>query len=208
MMHNTSAQNKADWANFSKYAAANPQEKSGQVVFMGNSITEGWKNSRPDFFTKNGYIGRGIGGQTSSQMLVRFRKDVLELQPRAVVILAGTNDIAQNQGFISLENVLGNIISMVELAQHHKIEVLLCSVLPAYEFSWRAEIQDAADQIIQLNTLIRYYADSNGIPFVDYHSALKDERNGLPEKYAKDGVHPTAAGYEIMEDVLQAKLKK
>ena len=206
-MQNISAQNKADWANFSKYEAANPQEEKGKVVFMGNSITEGWKNARPDFFSKNGYIGRGIGGQTSAQMLVRFRKDVLELQPRAVVILAGTNDIAQNQGFISLENTLGNIVSMVELAQHHHIEVILCSALPAYEFGWRPEIKDAADQIIQLNTLIRTYAESNGITFVDYHSALKDDRNGLPPKYAKDGVHPTVEGYEIMEQILQNALK-
>lgn len=206
-MQNMSAQNKTDWANFSKYAAANSHEKSEQVVFMGNSITEGWKNARPDFFSKNGYIGRGIGGQTSAQMLVRFRRDVLELHPKAVVILAGTNDIAQNQGYIALENVLGNIVSMVELAQHHHIDVYLCSALPAHEFGWRPEIQDAADQIIQLNTLIRTYAESNGIPFVDYHAALKDERNGLSEEYAKDGVHPTATAYEIMENTLQKVLK-
>lgn len=207
MAHHMSAQNKTDWANFGKYEAANAQEKSGQVVFMGNSITEGWKNQRPEFFSKNSYIGRGIGGQTSAQMLVRFRKDVIDLQPKAVVILAGTNDIAQNQGYISQENILGNIQSMVELAQHHHIKVYLCSVLPAYEFGWRKEIQDVANQIVQLNTLIRSYAESKGIPYVDYHSALKDERNGLSVEHAKDGVHPTAAAYEIMEATLQKQLK-
>ncbi len=207
MAHHMSAQNKTDWANFGKYEAANAQEKSGQVVFMGNSITEGWKNQRPEFFTTNGYIGRGIGGQTSAQMLVRFQRDVIDLKPKAVVILAGTNDIAQNQGYISQENILGNIQSMVELAQHHNIQVYLCSVLPAYEFGWRKEIQDVANQIVQLNTLIRSYAESKGIPYVDYHSALKDERNGLSAEHAKDGVHPTAAAYEIMEATLQKQLK-
>lgn len=207
MAHHMSAQNKTDWANFGKYEAANAQEKSGRVVFMGNSITEGWKNQRPEFFTTNGYIGRGIGGQTSAQMLVRFRRDVIDLKPKAVVILAGTNDIAQNQGYISQENILGNIQSMVELAQHHNIKVYLCSVLPAYEFGWRKEIQNVSNQIVQLNTLIRSYAESKGIPYVDYHSALKDGRNGLSAEHAKDGVHPTAAAYEIMEATLQKQLK-
>ncbi len=202
-----SAQEKTDWANFSKYATENLQEEKGKIVFMGNSITEGWKRSRPDFFAEHGYIGRGIGGQTSSQMLIRFRRDVIDLEPRAVVILAGTNDIAQNQGFITLENVLGNIVSMVELAQQNNIEVYLCSVLPAHEFKWRPSVTDASDQILQLNALIKGYAQSKGITYVDYHSVLKDSRNGLAENHAKDGVHPTEEAYQIMEEVLRKAIK-
>lgn len=202
------AQNKKDWANFAKYETANAHEEEGQVVFMGNSITEGWARWRPDFFKANKYIGRGIGGQTSAQMLARFPNDVVALKPRAVVISAGTNDIAQNQGYISLEDILKNVQGMAELARSNNIKVYLTSVLPAYAFDWRPAIKDAADQIIKLNSMIRAYAEKEGFDYVDYHSSLKDERNGLPEKFAKDGVHPTGPAYEIMEKVLQAKLKK
>lgn len=200
--YNALAQQKDDWANFSKYEKDNIQAPKGAVVFMGNSITEGWNRTHPHFFTENGYICRGIGGQTTMQMLVRFRKDVIDLQPKAVVILAGTNDIARNNGYISLENTLGNIISMVELAQANNIQVILCSVLPAYEFGWRKELQPASD-IVLLNEMIRQYAVKQDIPYVDYHSALKDDRNGLPEKYAPDGVHPNSDAYQIMEKALK-----
>lgn len=200
-----SAQTKDDWANFARYAEANKTAATGQVVFMGNSITQGWPKADPDFFLDNNYIGRGIGGQTTSQMLVRFRRDVIDLKPKAVVILAGVNDIARNTGFITLENIFGNIVSMVELAQANNIKVVLCSVLPASSFRWRPELQPA-DDIINLNQMISTYAADNDIPYVDYHTALKDEKNGLPEKYAKDGVHPTAEGYEIMKELLQPVL--
>lgn len=197
-----------DWANFSRYEAANKTVKTpSKVVFMGNSITEGWWNNDSLFFKTNGYIGRGISGQTTSQMLVRFRADVIDLKPKAVVILAGTNDIAQNTGYISLENVMGNIISMVELAKANRIDVILCSVLPAQDFSWRKGLEPA-DKIVELNKMIKAYADRNKLPYVDYHSALKDERNGLPEKYSNDGVHPTLEGYKIMEKVISPALKK
>lgn len=151
------------------------------------------------YFQNNRYIGRGIGGQTTAQMLVRFRADVINLQPKAVVILAGTNDIAQNNGYISPENILGNIISMAELAKANNIDVVLCSILPAYEYSWRKGLEPAG-KIIALNKMIKEYADKNNLTYVDYHSAMKDERNGLPEKYSKDGVHPTMDGYVIMEN--------
>lgn len=197
-----------DWANFGRYEAANKTVKApSKVVFMGNSITEGWWNNDSLFFKTNGYIGRGISGQTTSQMLVRFRADVIDLKPKAVVILAGTNDIAQNTGYISLENVMGNIISMVELAKANRIDVILCSVLPAQDFSWRKGLEPA-DKIVELNKMIKAYADRNKLPYVDYHSALKDERNGLPEKYSNDGVHPTLEGYKIMEKVISPALKK
>lgn len=197
-----------DWANFSRYEAANKTvKKSPKVVFMGNSITEGWWNNDSLFFKANGYIGRGISGQTSSQMLVRFRTDVINHKPKAVVILAGTNDIAQNTGYISLENVMGNIISMAELAKANRIDVILCSVLPALDFSWRKGLEPA-DKIVELNKMIKAYADRNKLTYVDYHSALKDERNGLPEKYSNDGVHPTLEGYKIMEKIISPALKK
>lgn len=197
-----------DWANFGRYEAANKTVKTpSKVVFMGNSITEGWWNNDSLFFKTNGYIGRGISGQTTSQMLVRFRADVINLKPKAVVILAGTNDIAQNTGYISLENVMGNIISMVELAKANRIDVILCSVLPAYDFSWRKGLEPAG-KIVELNKMIKAYADRSKLTYVDYHSALKDERNGLPEKYSNDGVHPTLEGYKIMEKIISPALKK
>ena len=201
------AQEKSDWANFAKYAEANKTAPRGGVVFMGNSITQGWVSTHPDFFTKNNFIGRGISGQVSSQMLVRFRRDVIDLKPTTVVILAGTNDIAQNNGFITLENTLGNIISMAELAKANGIRVILCSVLPAYEFDWRKELRPA-DDVIALNKLIHAYAQSNKIPYVDYHTSMKDENNGLPLKYAEDGVHPNSDGYSLMEKLVMEAINK
>lgn len=197
-----------DWAQFGRYAEANKSvETPTRVVFMGNSITDGWWNTDSLFFKNNRYIGRGIGGQTTAQMLVRFRADVIDLQPKAVVILAGTNDIAQNNGYIAPENILGNIISMAELAKANNIDVVLCSILPAYEYGWRKGLEPA-DKIIALNKMIKEYADRHNLTYVDYHSALKDARNGLPEKYSKDGVHPTMDGYKIMERLISEALKK
>ena len=127
-----------DWAQFGRYNAANQTvTKTAEAVFLGNSITDNWYRMDSTFFLTNNYLGRGISGQTSSEMLVRFRTDVINLKPKAVVILAGTNDVAQNNGYIALENVLGNIISMTELAKAHNIRVLLCSITPAYDFGWR-----------------------------------------------------------------------
>ena len=197
-----------DWAQFGRYAEANKSvEIPTRVVFMGNSITDGWWNTDSLFFKNNRYIGRGIGGQTTAQMLVRFRADVIDLQPKAVVILAGTNDIAQNNGYIAPENILGNIISMAELAKANNIDVVLCSILPAYEYGWRKGLEPA-DKIIALNKMIKEYADRHNLTYVDYHSALKDARNGLPEKYSKDGVHPTMDGYKIMERLISEALEK
>lgn len=203
------AQGSHDWANFGRYAQANATTPKGvTAVFMGNSITDGWPGASPEFFTDNNYVGRGIGGQVTSQMLVRFRNDVLDLNPKCVAILAGTNDIARNNGYISIENIYGNIVSMAELAKHHGIEVLICSVLPVYEYPWRKEIERPADQIIELNAMLKAYAEKNGCTYIDYHSAMKDERNGLPEKYAKDGVHPTKEGYAVMESIVKPAIDK
>ncbi|SFQ45124.1 GDSL-type esterase/lipase family protein [Parafilimonas terrae] len=196
-----------DWPNIKRYDEANQQLKSkpavkDRVVFMGNSITDGWINSDPDFFSKNPYIDRGISGQTTPQMLARFREDVIDLKPAAVVILAGINDIAQNTGYIRPEDTYGNIISMAELAKANNIKVVICSILPAYDFPWRPGMQPA-EKVVAINKMLKDYADKNHIVYVDYFSAMADERKGLPEKLSKDGVHPTLDGYKIMEPLVQ-----
>lgn len=205
------AQNNNDWPNFKKYAVQNEQPgmntaKKKRVVFMGDSITEFWKSNDSAFFHDNNYVDRGISGQTTSQMLLRFRDDVIALKPHTVVILAGINDIAENTGPITLEHIAGNIISMCELARAHKIKVVLCSVLPANTFPWRKEILPA-EKVIQLNVLLRSYAAENKIPYVDYYTAMVDDQKGLGTNYSGDGVHPNLAGYKVMENVLQPYLK-
>ena len=202
-----SAQTK-DWAQFYRYEDKNDSITTRPaVVFMGNSITDCWADTVPAFFSKNNFVGRGISGQVSSQMLTRFQEDVINLQPKVVVICCGTNDIAQNNGYISLEHILHNIKSMCELARANKIKPIVCSTLPAKGFKWRPEMKPA-NEIIRLNEMIKAYAKENKIPYVDYHSALKDEENGLPLKYSKDGVHPNAQGYAVMESVIMPILKK
>lgn len=192
-----------DWAHTEAYAPRNDTVTiRPKAVFMGDSITDNWGNrTHPEFFTEHNFLGRGISGQTTVEMLVRFRPDVIDLHPKYVVILAGTNDIAQNIGPISKEMILKNIQSMCELAKANKIKPILCSILPAYQFGWRKSLTPAED-IIEMNEMIKAYAKSAKIPYVDYHSAMKDERNGLPEKYSYDGVHPSMGGYEVMESII------
>jgi lysophospholipase L1-like esterase len=191
-----------DWAKFNRYEAANDTVKvRPRAVFMGDSITDNWAKKDMDFFTSNNFVGRGISGQTTSHMLVRFRRDVVDLNPKYVVIMAGTNDIALNNGEISHENILGNIISMCEIAKANKIKPILCSVLPADRFRWRPQLTPAED-LVKLNKMIQEYAKSARIPYVDYHSVLKDENNALPEKHAADGVHPNLDCYKIMEEII------
>ena len=203
---------KGDWANFHRYQSSNQVVKAlpagdRKVVFMGNSITEGWYNTDSAFFTTNHFIGRGISGQTTSQMLVRFRKDVIDLAPKAVVILAGTNDIAGNTGDISLENILGNLASMAELAKAHGIKVFLCSLTPAFDYPW-SKGKNPNTKIPALNKMIQAYAHKNHFTYVDYFSTLADSRNGLPANLAKDGVHPTLDGYKIMEKIVVQSIGK
>ena len=203
-----------DWAKFVRYEKQNAELLAKgvrpDVVFMGNSITRNWARYSPDFFKENNFVGRGIGGQTTSHMLVRFRRDVIELNPRAVVIMAGINDIALNNGKITHENILGNIKSMCELAKLHKIKVILCSVTPAFSFRWRPNVDFVpADEIIRLNKMIKSYARSQKIPYVDFHSALVDERNGMNRKYHKDEVHPNALCYaEVLEPMVLPVINK
>jgi lysophospholipase L1-like esterase len=197
-----------DWAKFHKYENQNKQIKAPiEAVFMGNSITEFWVKKDAAFFEKYHFIGRGISGQTSSEMLVRFQSDVIQLHPKKVIILAGTNDIAENNGIISLQHIFENIVSMTELARYHKIEPIICSVLPADQFSWRPSLEPAS-VILQLNRQLKAYAQRQHLVFVDYHTAMKDQKNGLPLKYSKDGVHPNIEGYKVMEKVLMNHLNK
>ena len=201
-----------DWANFAKYETENsqlPPKQSGEkrIVFMGDSITEFWSQIHPAFFTNTSYINRGISGQTTPQMLIRFRPDVLNLHPDVVVILAGVNDIAGNTGPTTNDAIFGNIISMVELAKANAIKVILCSVLPANNFYWRPN-EKAAETIIQLNQLIQSYANQMHIPFVDYHTAMADTKKGLPKEFSDDGVHPNLKGYQTMQPLLEKAVQK
>lgn len=200
-----------DWANLSKYENENTlltPKKSGEkrIVLMGDSITEFWLQIHPEFFKDKPYIDRGISGQTTPQMLIRFRPDVINLQPDVVVILAGVNDIAGNTGPTTNEKILGNIISMIELAKANKIKVILCSVLPAANFNWRPN-DKAAETIIHLNQLIHSYAKQHHIPYVDYHTAMADAKNGLPKEFSNDGVHPNLKGYQTMEPLLEKAIQ-
>ena len=204
--------NAQDWANTSRFKDANaklPTSSSGEnrVVFMGNSITEGWINTDPDFFAEKAYVNRGISGQTTPQMLVRFRPDVINLKPAVVVILAGTNDIAGNTGPSTLEMIMDNLVSMAELAKANRIKVVLSSVLPAYDYPWKPGLEPAP-KIVKLNEMIKSYAEKNDIVYLDYFSSTVDERNGLKKELSGDGVHPNMAGYKIMEPLVEAAIKK
>jgi lysophospholipase L1-like esterase len=196
-----------DWANLNKYKNENillapPTSGEKRIVFFGDSITENWSSVYPDFFKGKSYINRGISGQTTPQMLLRFRSDVIELKPQIIVILAGTNDIAGNTGPATLEMILGNLISMCELAKVNGIKVILCSVLPAYDYPWKPDLEPA-EKIAALNKMISKYAKANTIEYVDYYSAMVDDRKGLKSIYSKDGVHPNKEGYRVMGPILE-----
>jgi lysophospholipase L1-like esterase len=200
-----------DWPQLQKYQSDNAKildEKTPvRVVFMGNSITQGWADMRPEFFKEHGFIGRGIGGQTTPQMLLRLRQDVLELKPEAVVILAGINDIAQNTGPITLKETLGNIQSMAELALAHGINPIICSVLPANSFPWRPEIIPT-QQVIDLNSQLQRWALEKNLVYVDFYTPMVDEKHGLKSDLGYDPVHPNVAGYQVMEPILLKALNQ
>lgn len=201
-----------DWANLNRFREENaklaaPRTCDDRVVFMGNSITQGWIDRVPEFFAERHYINRGIGGQTTPQMLIRFRQDVIHLRPKVVVILAGINDIAGNTGPSSLEMIEDNLHSMTELAQANGIEVVLCSVLPAIDFPWRPGM-DPAGKVVELNKRIEAYASIKGAVYCDYFTAMVDERNGLPAELSDDGVHPNEAGYAIMEPLVEKAIAR
>ncbi len=201
-----------DWADLSHFQQENkalemPAEKENRVVFMGNSITIGWSGGQPEFFKGKPYINRGISGQTTPQMLLRFRQDVIALQPKVVVILAGTNDIAGNTGPISLEQIMDNLKSMTELAKSNNIAVVLSSLLPAEDYAWRPGLKPN-EKIPALNKMIRSYATEAGVVYLDYFSALVNERNGMDKQLAEDGVHPTKKGYELMAPLAEEAIAK
>lgn len=208
MLLPTIASAQGDWAGVGRYADDNKKVKvRPKAVFMGDSITDGWPGADNAFFVDNNFLGRGISGQTTAHMLARFRRDVVDHKPKYVVILAGTNDIARNNGPVNLEDVFGNIVSMCEIAKANKIKPVICSVIPAKAYRWRPEVTDAAQQIMKLNDMLKEYAKANKIMYVDYHSAMADAEGGLPVELAKDGVHPTPEGYKIMEEILVKALK-
>jgi acyl-CoA thioesterase I len=191
-----------DWANLARYRAENmrlgpPKPGQQRVVFMGNSITEGWAKYFDAMFPGKPYVGRGIGGQTTPQMVVRFRQDVIALKPAVVVILAGTNDIAGNTGPATLEMIEDNLASMADLAQASGIRVVLSSVLPVYDYPWKPGLEPAP-KIVALNAWMKDYASTHGAVYLDYHTAMSDERGGLRRELGDDGVHPNEAGYRVM----------
>ena len=192
-----------DWAQLNRYQKANINLSSASIefLFLGDSITEGWPQFRPQFFQNNPFVGRGIGGQTTPQMLLRFRQDVIALQPKKVILLAGINDIAQNTGPISLDQIMDNIKSMAEIAKANGIEMILCSVLPANSFPWRPEIVPT-QKVIDLNQRIQAYAAEQGLVYVDYYTPMVDSQGGLKANLGYDTVHPNAAGYQLMEQTL------
>ena len=194
-----------DYGNFAIYDQLNKEviidKNEGRIVFIGNSITQGWKNFMPEMFDNQTFINRGISGQTSTEMLVRFRTDVINLKPKVVVILAGTNDIAGNTLFRGLEIVAGNISSMAELASQNNIKVILCSVLPAANFPWR-QGKNPDIKIPLLNRLIKDYAKKKGFYYLDYYNLMNDGNNGLKKDYGNDGVHPNLNGYKLMQKMV------
>jgi lysophospholipase L1-like esterase len=174
---------------------------------MGNSITIGWLNTHPEFFKDKPYVNRGISGQTTPQMLVRFRADVIDIGAKAVVILAGTNDIAGNTGPSTLEMIVDNLKSMTEIARANDVKVILCSVLPAYDYPWRPGLEPNI-KIPKLNELIMKYAEENEVYYLDYFSALDNGENGIDEEFSYDGVHLTLEGYKVLEPMVEQALKK
>ncbi|THV57946.1 acylhydrolase [Flagellimonas alvinocaridis] len=201
-----------DWPNLQKFQEANVEvlknkNTDGRIVFMGNSITEGWEDANPSFFIDNPYINRGISGQTTPQMLLRFQQDVINLNPKAVVILAGTNDIAGNTGPMTLEQIRDNILSMVQLAKANGIHPIVSSVLPAYDYPWRPGLEPNV-KIPKLNQLLKEMTDKQGVMYLDYFSAMADDRNGLPKAYTTDEVHVTKEGYAVMEKLVSEAISK
>ena len=202
-----------DRPNLSRYQDENrsvgiPEKGKQRVVFMGDSITEEWSNLYADYFDTEGYINRGIGGQTTPQMLIRFKPDVIDLEPDIVVILAGTNDIAGNTGPSNVKMITDNIFSMAELARAHQIKVVLSSILPVFEYEWAKEIKDVPATIDSVNDELKKYVNDHGLVYLDYFSSMVDERKGLNKDYTYDGVHPNQDGYILMSSLAEKVLSR
>ena len=212
---NSNAQNHEKvntWANFEQFKNENDKLsklKNGEerVVFLGNSITIGWQETHPEFFENKTYVNRGISGQTTPQMLVRFYADVIDIQATTVVILAGTNDIAGNTGPMSIDMILNNIKSMTDIALANNVKVILCSVLPAYDYPWSPN-KNPNIKIPKLNSKIKKYAIETGVHYLDYFKALDNGNNGIDKEFSYDGVHLTLEGYKVLEPLVENALKK
>ena len=201
-----------DWANLTKYRIANTSLApcmigQDRIVFLGDSITEFWSALHPDFFVNKPFVNRGISGQTTPQMLVRFRADVIALDPTVVIILGGINDIAGNTGFSSIEMITDNIFSMTEIARANQIKVIICSVLPASDFPWKPK-KEPIEKIKSLNKILENFADKNSIVYLDYYSTMVDDNGGLKVEFSNDGVHPNKAGYQIMAPLAEKAIAR
>tara|TARA_B100001250_G_C19813558_1_gene797008 strand:- start:2516 stop:3172 length:657 start_codon:yes stop_codon:yes gene_type:complete len=194
-----------DWASLRYYDRNNLDLKSkykkNRIIFMGDSITEGWEQMKPKFFSKNNFINRGIGGQTTPQMLVRFRSDVIDLKPIAVIILAGTNDIAGNTGPSTIKMIIDNIFSMSDLALKNNVKVVLCSILPVFKYPWNESIIEPFKIIIKINKILEKYVIDNNLFYIDYYSSMVDSRLGLKLEYTTDEVHLNEKGYNVMSQI-------
>ena len=198
------------WENLERYKKENlalgkPLPGEQRVVFMGDSITEFWKRDDPGFFAGRHWINRGISGQVTEQMLLRFQQDVLDLKPAAVVILGGINDIARNAGYVPVEKTADHIFRMAEMAGKEGVRVMLCSVLPANVIGWRQEVQ-SAEAVLQLNRLLTAYCSQHKLTYVDYYTKMVNDQQGLDRRYSDDGVHPSLAGYRVMEPLVETAI--
>ena len=210
-LHIKDIEKETDWANINHYKEANsklgaPLDSEKRVVFMGDSITENWEIINPEFFSENKFINRGIGGQTSPQMLIRFRSDVIELKPSLIIILAGTNDIAGNTGPTTIKMIANNIISMSELAISHGINVIISSVLPVYNYNW-SDVEEPNKKIVNLNKILSDYSTEKNLSYLDFYSSMVDSRPGLKKEYSDDEVHPNNAAYALMSDLALKVIK-
>ncbi|MBO9882997.1 SGNH/GDSL hydrolase family protein [Xanthomonas sp. D-109] len=203
-----------DWAQLQRYRADNaalpaPAADAPRVVFYGDSITDAWGHREGTTFFpgKSAYVNRGISGQTTAQMLVRFRQDVIDLKPAVVVILAGTNDLAGNTGLSTLEMIEDNLSAMTELAQAHHIKVVLASVLPVTDYPWRPGLQPA-QKVRALNAWMQQYAQQQGAVYLDYYSKLSNRDGGMDKTVAIDGVHPNNAGYAVMAPLAEQAIQR
>ena len=205
--------NNEDWPNLAYFHNKNislgsPIENEKRIVFMGDSITEEWSNLYPSFFSNRSYINRGIGGQTTPQMLLRFKPDAIDLHPHIIVLLAGINDVAGNTGPSTVKMITDNIFSMAELAMNKDVKIILSSILPANAFPWNDAIENVSSTIISINSLMKDYALSNGIVYLDYYSPMVDENEGLNSDYTEDGVHPNKEGYKVMSGLAEKTISQ
>lgn len=201
-------ENDLDWANLEKYKGANLELKKSnsgkdRIVFIGDSITEGWSDFSPEFFQQNNFVNRGISGQTTPQMLIRLKPDAVHLDPKMIVINGGTNDIAGNTGPSSPEMIIDNLCSMAEIAIKNNIDVALTTILPVYKYPGNDEVADPPKIISFINSALEEYCKKNSLIYVDYYSSMVDGKKGLKSEYGNDGVHPTKEGYEVMEKAIK-----